>query len=189
MRILRLPFHFLAVLLVMGFFAPFNAQAMIPKQQTELILENIKPILPKVQIDEQEVRKVIPTDIKSGASADEVEQKILDCSTKSLVEGKMFQSPFLDSAKKIESALRPNLSLGKSPSGVQHQLNLDYQAFQNRANMSYAGFLEATANFDLSARSLKLVFARMVGTGTKVILDHQANLDSSIEMLRFQWNW
>src|SRR5579872_7003072 len=112
---------FLLLTLLLG----TKAVASIPRESMALDVQNIVPVLPKEGINAQDVNMVVPTNIPNGANSDVVQQKVLDQSMKSVLEGKMIKSEFVQSAKKLESAMRPNLSLWQSPSGVKHELQME----------------------------------------------------------------
>ena len=180
---------FLLAIVALALVAPVRAVAFISRDSMNLDIQNVVPVLPKQDIDAQKVGMVVPTDIRSGAGSDEVSQKILDRSMQSVLEGKMINNEFLRSAKKLETAMKPNLSFGQSPSGVKHEIQMEYQAFQNKAKLGYKGLFDASANYDLGNRNTDFSVGRNLSSATKLSLGCVANPTSSVEMLTIQWKW
>lgn len=164
-----------------------SAYAYIPPEQTQITFEAIPKAEPVPLLSNEDVARVIPTQMQSTSDGGAIERQILDRSFNSFISGDFVRKSSVgQAATKVEKAMRADVSLG-SPGGVQHKFQLEYQAFQNQAKLGYTGLLDAHVVYQVNDQSLNIDVVRTLSSSSRVVLNHTSVNDTSL--VKMMWDW
>ncbi len=162
--------------------------AAIPPRQTELEIEKIVPVKPiEKGVTGDVVAMAIPTDIEQTNNSDKVQAKIVDHNIQNLLQGKyMKNSPVIQSAQKVQEAMKPSVSFGEE-GGVQHNVNVELEPVQNIAKLNYSGFLDTNVTYYSSEKNSEVSVSEKISSKAKLSLEHQSKDDLSMLKLNLDW--
>lgn len=183
-------------------FAQNAAQAAIPRQQVVPSVEFVKMASeppPSSDMYDKIVQQIIPTDINNRETQENVARKIADHSLQTFLQGDAFKNSDLGkTTSKLESVMKADISLGGGDStpnadgtpgepGIQHKIEVQYQAVQNIAKIEYEGFLKATASVSMNGGKSEVAIEEDLTDKSKLVLNHQT--DSATSMVNYYLAW
>lgn len=162
------------------------SNSVTSSDEKPLDISAIKVVKPENELSQNEISKVIPTDMPATSDEDIVGRKIMDRSVQSLLSGGFFaDKKLVEAAKTIENAVRQDITLGgdqKNP----HKMKFEVHAFQREAALSYSGFLKADITYSTTT-DLRVALRENLSQYTELVLDHEALTKTS--RVTMKWDW
>lgn len=166
-----------------------RSPAAIPDRQVELVMDQQVPVQkPSDPIDKQTIALVIPMNLTPGSDEEEVQRMVLDHNLQNFVEGRYIKNQELvESAQKVQEALKPSFSLGGEPNGVQHKVDLHIEAFQSRAKLNYSGYLKSDVVYTAEHNNVEVSVYEDLSPRTRLGVEHKSENDLSRVKIDFSF--
>lgn len=161
--------------------------AAIPRKQIELDLGKVEPIKPQALIDPMTTELVIPQSLEPGSDGQRVGSQIMDHNLKNLMQGRFFRNAeFAKKAQEVQEAFQPSVGYTDS-SGVEHKVNLEFEAFQGFAKLKYDGYLSSNLTFVPESKDFLLSVSDQIAESTQLSVEHDSRSEVSWLKLNFGW--
>ncbi|MGE3974303.1 MAG: hypothetical protein AB7F59_07260 [Bdellovibrionales bacterium] len=165
------------------------SHAAIPPQQTSLNLEAVTPVAPQTTITSHDISGVIPLNLQPGQKEQDVGIKVVDHTLNTFTQGDFFKNSELGKAASgVEQAMKTEVHFGNPQENeIQHSLNMQVQAFEQKAFLKYSGLANVQVTYLMSGSDLNLEFNENLGGSTQLVVSHEVQDQLSKAQLR--WNW
>lgn len=161
----------------------------IPPRQVQIEVDKIVPVKPAENVTSESVAVMLPTSMEPTSNSEAVGSEIMDHNLKNLMQGKYIRnSEILRSAQKVQEVMQPKVTFGNpEEGGVQHSVNMEYEAFQKVAKLKYEGYLKSDIIYESAEENLNVSIFENLSPTTQVSVEHSSKEDLSY--LKINWNW
>ncbi|MBX2988453.1 MAG: hypothetical protein KF802_11210 [Bdellovibrionaceae bacterium] len=164
--------------------------------QARVKLSQTKPVVfpqtdVKLSVNSDDVRKVIPMDMKATNDAGAVAQRVGDRALQNWLESPAVKnSSFGRTATHVEGAMKTEMSLqGGDDKKTEHKIAFQVQALQATTKLQYKGWVNAEANYDARAKASSVQLTEKMMDNKNVVLSHTANSREGVSSLGVSWSW
>lgn len=161
----------------------------IPPRQVQIEVDKIVPVKPAESVTSESVAMMLPTSMEPTSDSEAVGGEIMDHNLKNLMQGKYIRNnELLRSAQKVQEVMQPKVTFGNpEEGGVQHSVNLEYEAFQRVAKLKYEGYLKSDVIYESSTEDVNVSVFENLNPTTQVSVEHKSKEDLSY--LKINWSW
>ncbi len=172
----------LTVLSTQAAFAKVTAQNTSPVQI---------PQAPSSAWTQEDVSKVIPTDMKGSDDAGYVATRIGDQAFQSWFNSPSVRNSSIGrTANTVQESLKTEVSLkGNDETAVEHKFTFQVLALQAISQLRYSGWLNAALDFDARAHQTKLEVSEKLWNNKDLVFSHTASADQGMSAVGLRWNW
>ena len=172
---------FLSILSSQVAFAKVTADNTSPVQM---------PQAPSNAWTQEDVSKVIPTDIKSSEDAGFVATRIGDHAFQAWYNSPTGKNSTLGrTASTVQENLKTEVALKGEEGAVEHKFTFQVLALQAISQLRYSGWLNAALDFDARAHETKLEVTEKLWTNKDFVISHTASADRGLSAVGLRWNW
>ncbi len=155
---------------------------------------NFAAILPMnslATINNDDIAKVIPKDMKSSNDSSKVAAQILDKSLTSFFNSDAVRhSEIGATAHNVENKIQKDVVIGGSePGTIKHVFKFRIKAIQSEAQIAYTGIVNAQYSYKVIQRKSDLEFNRDLTSRTKLVFNHIDQPDERTDMVSVRWAW
>lgn len=177
----------MSFLLILGITVPCLGKVDLESTQPLVIPED--KYTPK--ITQEDVAKVIPSDLKEDDSESTVFTRIADRGLALWFDSPAMKDSSLGRfAEQTQEKLKTDIVVpARSPQGVNHKLSFRVEAFQALAKLEYTGWLRAAVNYDAKASATDILFKEKVLTNKDLVFSHKVNKEEDLSMIGLAWSW
>jgi hypothetical protein len=170
-------------------FTCLYSHAAIPPQQLTINLQSVNPIEPAGKIDQHDVAAIIPMNLQPGQTDKEVGIRVVDHSLNTFTQGDYFRNTELGKAASgVENAMKTEVHFGDSENTeVQHSLNMQIQAFEQKAFLKYSGFMDVRVTYLMYNSDVNLEIYENLGGTTELVFTH--DLHEQLSKAQVRWTW
>lgn len=163
--------------------------ASLDLESTERLIIPVDNVTPR--LTQEDVAKVIPTDLVAGSSESTVLSRVVDRGVSLWFNSPvMKQSSFGRFADETQKKLKTDIVMApQGPEGVSHKFSFRVEAFQALACLEYSGWLNAALNYDAKTSSTDLSFKEKVFANKDLVISHKANRLEDMSMVGLAWSW
>lgn len=173
--------------LILGISCACHARVDI--KTTKRLVIPVDNVTPKITADD--VAKIIPLDLKEGASQGTVLTRIADRGI-----SMWFNSPAMKAsaigqiAEKTQEKLKTDVVVpAEDPEGVSHKFSFRVEALQALAKIEYTGWMKAAINYDAKASSTDIVLSEQVLTDKELTVSHKSDREQGLSMVGLAWSF
>ncbi|UOF00034.1 hypothetical protein [Bdellovibrio reynosensis] len=181
----------------MKFFVPFllllvcatGWGAQVDLRTTKRIIIPEDKFTPKITT--ADVAKVVPTDLKAGASQETVISRIADRGISLWFNSAAMRATTLGRiAETTQEKLKTDVELpAASEEGVSHKFSFKIEAFQAMAKLEYTGWLKAAINYDAKIAETDISIKEKIFANKDLTLSHKGNSKQALSMIGVAWTF
>lgn len=167
------------------------SQASLAKLNTE----DTQPLtIPTQQendkITQNDVAKIIPTDLQQTDDINLVAAKIADRSIQAWFNSAAVQSsPLGRTAKTVEQKMTTDITLkADEPQAIEHKFSFQVLALQAMAKVQYTGWMNAVFNYDAKAAASMVEFSEKV-FNKDLFVNHSTSSKGNVSSVGLKWGW
>jgi hypothetical protein len=170
-------------------FTCLYSHAAIPPQQLTLNLNAVNPIKEKAKITNEDVAALIPMNLQPGQTDKEVGLRVVDKGLNSFTQGDYFRNTEVGKAASgVEKAMKTEVHFGDPEQNeIQHSLNMQVQAFEQKAFVKYSGFTNVRLTYLMYNSNLNLEINESLGVNTELVIKH--DLHDQLSQAQVKWSW
>lgn len=176
------------LLMIAGFFSsPCGAKVDLrTTEPLEIPQDEVTP-----RITQEDVARIIPTDIRQGESTGSVMSRIADRSFNLWFNSAVVKNSALGRVvEQTQEKLKTDVIVpSEKPDGVAHKFSFRFEAFQALAKLEYTGWLKAAVNYDAKVSETDIQFKDKVLKNKDLIVSHKANKEQGLSMIGLAWSW
>lgn len=154
-------------------------------QVTEIPQYEIPPFLTR-----EDLNKIVPTDVTSKSDSAVLQQMGDKAVQAWLKSSAMKDLSLVQTAQKVEQALKTEVELGDSEDGeTKHKLNFQVQAIQSVSRVDYKGFFDMTLSYNMRDSKTGVEIREKIFKNKDLFLNHSSDKDETTSMVGMRWGF
>ena len=138
----------------------------------------------------EDMNKIIPSNVTDKDSSGEVLKKMGDKAVNVWLKSSTAQKmAIVQTAQKVENAMKAEVNLAPEDSLVKHKLNFQVQAFQATSKVDYTGYVDASVSYNVRDNKAAYEVRKKVLQNKDLFVNHTDSKNENLSSVGLKWNF
>jgi hypothetical protein len=155
-------------------------------------ISTVQPVSSVMFMRTEDVSRYIPTDLSPTSNGGSVAAKIGERGLNAWLNSpSMKNTSFVKGAQSLEKNMASDMNVGgDEPDSIKHSFKFGVKAAQSRAQLEYAGLMNANVSYQVAASTFNVEVREPVAMlQTDLVFNHINSRDDQRDILSVRWNW